>query len=256
MSSPFDHPALSQRYFFPRRDPLPQTLWVECNEVRLSCFRHAPHAHGRTLVHFHGNGEVAADYLGPFVDEVTACGLNLFLAEYRGYGQSSGVPAMDAMLDDVPALLEAADVRPERIILFGRSVGSIYAIHGASCVPEVAGLIVESGIADPFERALLRVRPEELGVSREDLELAASQRLDHRAKLGSYQGPVLVMHARDDSLVPVDNAQRLAEWAAAPCRLRVFESGDHNAIQLVNWSAYWQEVRAFVDGLDAMGDNG
>jgi len=250
MRSPFDHPLVAERYFPSRRDPLHETHWVEVNGVRLACYRQAPLAHARTLVHFHGNGEVVADYLGPVVEQVIGLGLNVFLAEYRGYGQSSGRPALDAMLDDAETLVRTVGVPPERLVLFGRSAGSIYAIHAASRVPGVAGLILESGVADPLERVLLRVGPAEIGSSEHDLAVAARHRLDHRAKLQRYPGPVLVMHAADDSLVPVDNAARLADWAAGPSRLTVFDTGDHDGVMAMNWVAYWQEVAAFVARCD------
>ncbi len=205
MDSPFDHPIVSQRYFFPRRDPLPETFWAECNGVRLACFSQSPRNDALSFVHFHGNGEVVADYMGPVVDEMIRLGVNVFFAEYRGYGQSSGVPALDAMLDDADELITSIGIPPERIVLFGRSVGSIYAIHAASRHPQIAGLIIESGIADPLERVLLRVQPAELGVSLRDLQYVARDRFDHRTKLQQYPGPVLVMHAADDSLVAVDN---------------------------------------------------
>ncbi len=250
MASPFDHPIVGQRYFFPRRDPLPETHWVECDGARLACFRHSARTDGLWFVHFHGNGEVAADYLGPIVDAMSNLGVNVFLAEYRGYGESSGTPALDAMLDDAEALIASVGVPPERLILFGRSVGSIYAIHAASRRPDIAGLILESGIADPLERVLLRVQPAEIGVTHEDLECAARERFDHRKKLQHYPGPVLVMHAADDSLVAVDNGVCLADWAAGPSRLKIFDSGDHNAIMAVNWVDYWREVSEFVAGLN------
>jgi pimeloyl-ACP methyl ester carboxylesterase len=249
MSSAFDHPLVSQRYFFPRRDPLPETFWVECNDQRLACYRHLHRGDGLTVVHFHGNGEVAADYLGPVLEALTGFGVGVVLAEYRGYGRSSGTPALDGMLDDAEALVEFLGVPAQRLVLFGRSVGSIYAIHAASKRPDVAGLILESGIADPLERVLLRVHPAEIGVTRDELERAARDRLDHRAKLQRYPGPLLVMHAADDSLIPADNAVRLAEWAAGPTRLRVFDRGDHNAIMAVNWASYWHEVGEFIGGL-------
>lgn len=249
MASLFDHPLISQRYFFPRPDRVPDPVWVECNGVRLAC-AHLPAPEGRpTVVHFHGNGEVVADYLGEVAEQVTALDLGLFLVEYRGYGGSSGEPGLAVLLDDAEAVLGRVGAAPERLILFGRSVGSIFAIHAAARHPRVAGLILESAIAEPLERVLLRVEPWELGVSPEVLEGEAARILDHRAKLAAYPGPTLVLHADDDSLVAVDNAHRLASWTAGPCRVRTFASGDHNAIMAVNWGEYWREVAGFVEGL-------
>ena len=54
-------------------------------------------------------------------------------------------PALGAMLDDVPRVIRGLDLAPNELVLFGRSVGSIYAIHATLHFPDVAGLIIELG---------------------------------------------------------------------------------------------------------------
>lgn len=92
------------------------------------------------------------------------------------------------MLDDVPAIVRAACVPPERTVLFGRSVGSLFALDGVARFPGVAGLVFESAIADPLERILLRVRPDELDASPEAFAAAVAARLDLEKKLAAYRG--------------------------------------------------------------------
>jgi len=58
------------------------------------------------------------------------------------------------MLGDGEAAINAAGIKPERAIALGRSIGSLYAIELAHRQPTLAGLIIESGIADPLERFL------------------------------------------------------------------------------------------------------
>ncbi len=244
-----DHPLVSTRYFFPRPAPIASPLWVEVDGARLACALHRTDVPDPlTIVHFHGNGEVVADWLeGGFPEAVAgALGCDLLLAEYRGYGMSTGAPRLGRMLDDVAAIVRAAGVPPARIVLFGRSVGSIFAIEAAARFPEAAGLVLESGIADVLERLLLRVEPEELGATPDALAAAVAARLDHRAKLAAYPGPVLVMHALHDELVPATHARRLAEWAAGPVALELFERGDHNSILAANAPAYFEAVAALV----------
>ena len=176
-----NHPLISQQYFFPRPDGFEQPFWVDCGQIRLGCYYHRPHPGAKTVVHFHGNGEVVSDYLTDFVPAINRLGYNCFLAEYRGYGLSSGRPALVDMLADVEQIITAIGQPPEKLVLFGRSVGSIYARHGVSCFPNIAGLIIESGIADPLERLLLRVDPREVGATLEQLEAAAAKTLNHQA---------------------------------------------------------------------------
>jgi pimeloyl-ACP methyl ester carboxylesterase len=175
-------------------------------------------------------------------------GWDLLLAEYRGYGGSTGAPLLGRMLGDVEAVMRAAGA-PERVVVFGRSVGSLFALEAVARFPGVAGLILESAIADPLERLSLRVDPAELGVTAAAFEAAVAERLDHRRKIGGYRGPVLVLHSRHDGLVEVSHAERLAAWAGGPARLLVFEDGDHNSILAENADAYLEAVGEFLAGV-------
>lgn len=244
-----DHPLISQRYFFPRSEPLANPFTVAFPGGNLACHYYQPHEDAPTVVHFHGNGEVVADYLGPYVESFGAIGLNLLMAEYRGYGGSTGEPALAAMLDDVPAIIQALGLPHEKIILFGRSLGSIYAIHGASLFPNIGGLIIESGIGDTRERLLLRVRPEEIGCDLETFDQEVEARLSHERKLRGYKGPLLIMHTRNDGLLDLYHAEDNYQWAQGPKTLKIFEEGTHNNIIAVNATAYFQTIKAFVETL-------
>jgi len=150
----------------------------------------------------------------------------------------------------VEPVFEAIGRPEDEIVVFGRSVGSMFALEMARRHPGLAGLIVESGIADPLERLRVRVRPEELGVTDEELAAAAEERLDHRRKLEGFRGRMLVMHAADDSLLHVGHGKRLAAWGPeGRTDLVVFPSGDHNGIMAENMHAYWNRIRSFVEGL-------
>ncbi len=240
-----DHPIISQRYFFPRQQPLADPFIVRAGGAELHCHRSAVHADAPTLLHFHGNGEVVFDWVSDFAPTLNAAGFNVCFAEYRGYGGSSGVPALAGMLDDAVAIADALDVEPGRMFVYGRSVGSIYALHVASQRP-VAGLIIESGISNVLQRLAIRLDPDELGVTQAELEAAVAQVLDHEAKMRSYAGPVLVMHAEADHLVPVDHARDLASWAGDRGQLVVFDQGDHNSIHYYNGDAILAQLGRFA----------
>jgi pimeloyl-ACP methyl ester carboxylesterase len=250
MNDPFlDHPLLTSRYFYPWPNRFDGPFFVEGEGFRLGC-RYCPvHDDAPTIIHFHGNGESVADYLGEFEERITGLGANLLLAEYRGYGMSSGTPALAAMLDDVELIVAACGIVQERIIFFGRSLGSLYALHGAARYPRAAGLIIESGIADPLERILVRVEPRELGATMEQLRGAVGRCLDQQQKIAGFRGRVLVMHTRNDDLVSVSHAERLYAWANEPRGLLVFELGDHNTILPANLEAYFAAVQAFIQSI-------
>lgn len=251
MQSLLDHPLLAARYFFPRRDPVdsPFVVTAADGSSRLACYRSSPFADALTVLHFHGNAEVVADYV-PFIAQVVnGLGVNVLFAEYRGYGGSTGSPSLRAMLDDAEVIFQAAKVPARRVVAFGRSLGSLFAVEIASKHPEIAGLVLESGIADPMDPTLIRVSPEDLGASVDQLRAAVDERLDQRAKLGAYTGPLLVMHTANDALVAPAHAQQTFAWSGAPAgkkELVMFGEGDHGSIFPVNREAYLQHLGNFL----------
>jgi len=247
-----DHPIISERYFYPRAASPVDPFLVDCGDAELACCLHAPHDDAPILVHFHGNGEVVADYESDYTEAVTGLGVNLLLVEYRGYGGSTGTPALARMLDDVDPVCDALE-RPEcELIIYGRSVGALYAMEMAHRHPGVAGLILESGIADVHERLLLRVEPEELGVTAAELERAVAERFDNQRKLANYPGPLLVMHARDDDLVDWSHARRNHAWGGGEDKeLVLFDWGGHNGLLSTNWPRYLETLGRFIDKVRA-----
>lgn len=242
-----NHPLISSRYFFPGGRAPASELGIPVAGAELACAIHRVDPEGFTVVHFHGNGEVVADWQGVWDRVINTLGWDLLLAEYRGYGGSTGEPLLGLMLEDVSAVIEAAGP-PEKVVVMGRSVGSFFALEAVQRFPSIAGLILESAIADPLERILLRVVPDEVDASVDDWRML-EQRMDHQKKIGDYTGPTLLLHTRVDGLVDVGHAERLAQWAGGPTTLRIFESGNHNSILGENWDQYLAEVANFLEGV-------
>jgi pimeloyl-ACP methyl ester carboxylesterase len=138
---------------------------------------------------------------------------------------------------------------PERIVFFGRSLGSLYALHGASRYPQAAGLIIESGLADPLERILVRIEPSDVGATIDGLQTSVDRCFSQREKIAVFKDQVLVMHTRNDDLVSVSHAERLYNWANEPKELIVFERGDHNTILAANQEAYFAAVGTFIQNI-------
>lgn len=242
-----DHPTLSARYFYPWPSRFDDPFFVQGDGFRLGChYRHISDDLP-TIIHFHGNGETVADYLGDFEERITGMGANLLLAEFRGYGMSDGESGLATILDDVRLITEASGVPPGKIIFFGRSLGSLYAVHGAALYPQAAGLIVESGLAEPLERILVRIEPHHVGATLDSLKEAVARHLNQKQKISSFRGRVLILHARNDDLVSVSHAENLYEWSNEPKELLIFERGDHNSIMAANENAYFRAVARFIE---------
>lgn len=252
-----DHPVITERYFFPRpaRVPGPGAVRVPVSGgVELGCHRTDAGEGSPWVLHFHGNGEVVPDWLD-LADSLAsvrqpdgAGGVSTFLAEYRGYGASTGHPQLDTQLDDALALADrlhagadGAAVPWERVVVYGRSIGSLYALHVAANRP-VGALILESGIAELGERLAIRLHPSELGVDEATFRAALAERFDHQGKLGRVRCPVVVIHTTHDHLVHVSHAHRLVRWAGERGRLVELPQGDHNSIFAFNASRILSEI--------------
>jgi hypothetical protein len=151
------------------------------------------------------------------------------------------------MLGDVDAIREVVGVPDSQIVVFGRSVGSIFAIEWVDRFPETRALVIESGIFDVLERLALRVTPAELGCAPGALEQACAERLNHGQKLSSYGGPSLFLHAEGDHLVDISHAERSAAASGERATLLRLPYGDHNSIMGANVAAYFNALGAFLN---------
>lgn len=193
----FDSSEFNRALFFPRPDRSPppagaQDLFVEVEAARLHVRLHGPAGAAAVVLLFHGNGEVVADYDQSAL-RFAAIGARLAVVDYRGYGQSSGVPTLRSCLHDAPAVLAAvaAHARGRPFFVMGRSLGGACAAElctGDRSQVAVAGFIFESAAAE-IEGV---VRRRGLPVAR--ISEADRGTFDPLPKLARCRRPVLVLH--------------------------------------------------------------
>lgn len=245
-----DSPAVSGCYLFPQSRLVDDPFMVEVDGIELASFRRVVDPERYTIVHFHGNGEAVADYVPDMADELAGLGFNSLFVEYREYGGSTGKAQLVAMLGDGEAAVAAAGIAPEKVIAFGRSIGSLYAIELVNRVPGIGGLILESGIADPAERFLTYADLAAAGINKAEVFSEVKRYFDHQKKLSGYRGPLLILHTEHDGLIDICHAERNYEWAAGPKkRLVRFSAGDHNSIIAWNRDEYFEAIANFVKDL-------
>ncbi len=247
-----DHPAISGHYLFPQPRCVKDPLMVEVAGAELACYRKVIDPGKFTMVHFHGNGEAVADYVPDMADIFADLGLNSLFVEYREYGDSTGQARLVTMLGDGEVAIKAAGLAPERVIAFGRSIGSLYAIELIQRQPTIAGLILESGIADASERFLAYADLTAAGVSETDVVAEVKRHFHHKKKLSSYKNPLLILHTENDGLIDISHAERNLRWAGSTQkRLVRFPRGNHNTIFGINAREYLAAIRSFVDAMEA-----
>jgi alpha-beta hydrolase superfamily lysophospholipase len=238
----------NQKVFYPRRSAEEPTLLVEVPGAQLACFYHQRYPAAGVLLHFHGNGELAAEYARDHAEWFWSMGVNVCFAEYRGYGASTGSPALGAMLGDGEKIVQALGIAPVRIVAFGRSLGSVYAVELARRFPRLAGVILESGIADVA--SWLESRVGAAGGSlcgEQELVAEINSYFNLKSTLTDYKGGLLVLHAEHDHMVDRSNAERFYAWAGTTDKkLVVLPQGNHNTILMANYTTYMAEVEAFL----------
>ena len=193
-----------------------------------------------TVLFFHGNaGNIShrLDSLRVF----NQLGLATLIFDYRGYGRSEGKVSEQGIYRDAEAawrhLTGERGIPAAEIVLFGRSLGAAVAAYVASR-HRPGALIVESGF-----------------VSVPDMAAELYPWLPARwlARIGfptgdflkSVSSPVLVVHSRDDEVIPFGHGLRLFEIAREPKRLLELRGG-HNDGFLVSGQRYLDGLDAFV----------
>jgi alpha-beta hydrolase superfamily lysophospholipase len=252
-----DHPMINSAIFFPRPAPgLPtppgsEDFTISVGDgVGVAARYHPSDSSLATVLHFHGNGEIVADYddIAPLFHSV---GGSLISVDYRGYGRSTGSPTVGNLVEDAPIVLDQVlEFLKERnhkkpLVLMGRSLGSAPAIELASTrVADIAGLIVESGFAQT--EPLLAF----FGISLESIGVGDVSGLDNDDKMAKVRMPVLVLHAEQDVLLPPWNGERIYEYAASDeKRLVMIPNADHNTIMAFGSSLYWGAIAEFLKAL-------
>ena len=193
-----------------------------------------------TVIIFHGNaGNIShrLDTLRIF----NTLSLNSFIFDYRGYGQSGGRPTEAGTYLDAEAawrhIVETRGIDADAVVLFGRSLGAAIAARQAS-VATPAALILESAFTSAPDLAaeLYPIFP---------VRLLA--RLDYGTQgfVQNSAAPVLVIHSRDDDIVPFAHGLALLETAGDRGQLLAIR-GDHNSGFLRSGQTYLQGLEAFI----------
>ncbi|MEJ2720048.1 MAG: alpha/beta hydrolase [bacterium] len=195
---------------------------------------------GRIVLLLHGNaGNIShrLDLLRILHD----LGLSVFIFDYRGYGRSGGrISERGSYLDARAAyryLVEEAGADPDNIVFFGRSLGGSIAVELAthhtpgavileSCFPSLADVAQRAYRFLPARR-LLRIR------------------YDSTSRIKTLTCPKLIVHSRNDEIVPFDLGMRLFELAPEPKSFLEID-GDHNSGFIISGRSYTEGLGEFL----------
>ena len=165
---------------------------------------------------------------------------NVFIIDWRGYGKSQGWPTEQGLYADALAayryLVDERGCAPDSIVVYGKSLGGNVAVDLASKA-QIKALICDSAFSSAEDMATIvfPLLP---------AKYFLSVKFDALAKIAKVTCPKLIIHAREDEIVPFRLGEKLFASAAEPKEFLVV-SGDHNQIVFED-QTYLNRLRQFL----------
>ena len=240
--------------YFPSRahEATPAGLGLPSEEVRLTA-EDGVRLHGWflpvrgarwTVLLSHGNAGNISHRLDRTLFLQTRLGASVLLYDYRGYGKSEGSPDERGTYRDARAafryLVEQRQVPPERLVLFGESLGSAVSLDLALSHP-AAALVLEAPFTSVRDMARTTIFF--------PLAPFVRTRYDNLDKVARLRVPLLVLQGDRDEVVPFAQGRRLFEAAPGLKRFFTIPGAGHNDAYFVGGDAYWQAIADFLAGL-------
>ena len=218
-----------------------ESVYLETEDgVKLSAW-FIPSDNARGVILFcHGNAGNISHRLES-IEIFHQLGLSVLIFDYRGYGQSEGSPTEQGTYQDAEAawryLVETRQLEPAQIIIFGRSLGGAVAAWLAQS-QRPGALILESTFTSVPDIAatLYPYLP---------FRLLSRFQYNTAEYLGGVDCPVLIVHSRDDEIMPFSHGRQLFEIAGEPKELLEI-SGTHNEGFITSGENYEQGLNAFI----------
>lgn len=193
-----------------------------------------------TILYSHGNAEDLGD-IRPVLNRIRQMGFSLFAYDYQGYGTSEGKPSENNAYADINAayayLTQKLGKSPERIIIYGRSVGGGPAVELATREP-IAGLVLESAFTSVF-RVITQI------------PIYPVDKFNNIQKIKQVDAPVLVIHGTEDEVIAFWHGEKLFAAANEPKSFFPVQGAMHNNVMGVAGDRYAETLREFAAAIEA-----
>jgi len=193
------------------------------------------------LICIHGNAENVTRRR-QWIEKLVKRGISIFSFDYRGYGQSEGIPIEHGIYDDAVAAYEYLRnnrrIAPERISALGHSLGGAIAVELATRV-HLSRLIVESSFTSISDMAghIVPIFP---------FRLFLHSKYDSIRKIRRVQVPVLFVHGDKDGTVPFRLGSRLYQAANEPKSFYEIKGAAHGDIVVIGGVEYYEKISEFI----------
>ena len=193
-----------------------------------------------TLLFCHGNAGNISHRI-EIIKVFNKLDLNVFIFDYRGYGRSQGNPTEDGLYRDALAaykyLLSRKNIDKDSIVIYGKSIGANVCIDLASKV-KAGVLISESGFSSAYDmaRKLFPYFP---------VKRIITIKYDALTKIKNIPIPKLIIHSKDDEIVPFELGKKLFEAASPPKEFYQIQGG-HNEAFFIAREEYTVRIDNFL----------
>ena len=198
------------------------------------------------VIYFGGNAEEVS---GQMRDAPMYAPWSVAAVNYRGFGLSKGRPGEDVLAADALAiydrLAQREDVDANRIVLFGRSLGSGVAVQLAANRPVRAVVLVS-----PFD-SLRSIAAKQYPIF--PVSLLLKHPFDSLAHAQDIEVPLLTIAGERDELIPPEYSRRLHDAWAGPKRWSLVPGADHNDIH--THPDYWRAIGEFLASVEPASRN-
>ena len=203
-------------------------------------------ARAPALLIFHGDEEELSRW-APVQARLHAAGIASLVFDYSGYGASSGRPTLARLRQDGLAAWErfvALTPQARRRVVLGFSLGSAVLLDVAPQLrPAPQGLVIGAGFASARETAV------STGLVPDWAAWLLPDLWNNEKQIARVRQPLLIVHGRDDELIPMRDALRLCHAARAPRRLVLVDRLPHDApLQPARSMGFWEPVAGWVRG--------
>ncbi|MGV3619763.1 MAG: alpha/beta hydrolase [Archangium sp.] len=173
---------------------------------------------GPVVVHFHGNGEQVG-WLGFIAQEYEERGVSFVAVEYPGYPGTNGIATEEGIMNAAQVALKQLAIPRERLILEGQSVGTGVAVAMAAKGWGSKLILLSPYTALPDVGARV--------FSWLPVKLLMRDRFDSLSRAGDVKVPTLIVHGRNDDVVPFELGEQLSKSIAGVQFIAVDDAG-HN----------------------------
>lgn len=200
-----------------------------------------PSEHERAVLLFcHGNAGNISHRLDS-IRTFHSLQMSVLIFDYRGYGKSNGIPSERGLYYDADSAYEYLVTErlfpPEKIILFGRSLGS--AVAAETALKQKAGaLILESGFTSlpDLGNTVYPYLP---------VRLLSRYQYATIDKIGNIRIPKLFIHSPQDEIIPFAHGETLFNKAKEPKDFLEI-AGGHNEGFMISGEIYKKGLNSFL----------